>query len=326
MPVIGQGSVGGIATEATYGTYEATNDWLPYVSCDVEETADYVQPPELLGTGSLTASAGTLVSREAVKVASHAAGSIRFVPQYDHRSTTAILKSLMHSAATPSGSGPYTYTYETGITVAGMSLQHVAGYSSELSDNTRRFTGLVCTGFSIAVAAGDLVMIDSQWMGTGATEIQAISGTPAIVDSEQVIAAHSGATVSWNSQSLILNEATISVDWKMAEAPIVGAYFTAKPQHSGVPEIRIRAKVKVMSEALHDSFRAGDSSDWVMTLTGTGNNQMVITGQNARIVKCALTMSGPGEMYYDAEWMVRSGSSKSGLKITVRNDNSTAES
>lgn len=326
MPVIGQGAVAGVATETTYGTYEATNDWLPYVTCDLNETAEYAAPPEALGTGALTASAGTLVSREAVKLSSQSSGSIRFIPQYDHRSTTALLKHLLHSAATQTGAGPYTYTYESGITVEGLSVQQAAGYSAELSDNTRRFTGLVCTGFSISVAAGQWVTVDSQWMGTGVTEIQALAGTPAIVDSEQVIAAHSGATVSWDSLSLILADATISVDWKMAESKIVGAYFTAKPQHTAAPEIVISAKVKVMSEALHDAFRAGDSSDWVMTLTGTSNNQMVITGQNAKLRKCLLSMSGPGEMYYECEWVCRSGTAKSGLKITVRNDNSTAES
>jgi hypothetical protein len=326
MPVVGIGSVAGVATEVTYGTYEATNDWLPYQSCDLTEDRDYAHPGHLLPTGSLTASAGTMVPRDAVHLATHVRGSIRFVPHYDHRSTSAMFKHLLKSAATQTGAGPYTYTYESGITVSGLSIQQVAGYSAELSDNTRRFTGLVCSSFSISLNAGGFVVIDSSWIGTGATEIQAISGSPSIVDSEEVIAAHSGATISWNSQSLIVGEATVSVDWKIGESPIVGAYATAKPQQTDFPDIRITGKVKVQSEALHDSFRAGDSSDWVCTLTGTTNNQMVITGQNAKIVKCTLAFTGAGEQYYDCEWVCRSGTAKSGLKVTIRNDNATAES
>lgn len=103
MPVVGIGSVAGVATEGTYGTYEATNDWLPYQSCDLSETRDYAHPGHLLPTGSLTASAGTMVPRDSVHLATHVTGSIRFVPHYDHRSTTAMLKHLLKSAATSSG-------------------------------------------------------------------------------------------------------------------------------------------------------------------------------------------------------------------------------
>lgn len=324
MSTIGVGSVLGIATEPTLGVFEATNDWLAVRSCTLTRLEQWQRPGHLLPGG---AAAGNAVQRDQSLVAREIGGGITFVPKFDARSFTALLKHLLHSSTTPSGSGPYTHAYEVGTTMSGLSVQAVAGLSEAVTDKTRRFTGLCCTSWELKAEPGGFVEISSDWIGVSGSELQALSGVVALPASEEITAAHfDAASTPWNALAMYLRSLSVKVDYKLARTPFLGSLTTAKPARSDFTEITIAARVQVRSSAIHDAYLAGDQADMTMTFTGTAPNELEIVAHNARLTKCDLALDAPGELLYDCEWTASAGTGKAGLAVTVTNDNATAES
>ena len=136
--MIGAGAVLGIATEAVYGTYETTANWLAIASSTLGGGPKLEHPGTLLPVG---AAVSHRTRRGLVKVGEEYGGDIEWVPTYAQKGTSHMLRHLFWKEPTPSGAGPYTYTYTIGDDPDGLSIQSSDGTDPVDTDVARRFDG-----------------------------------------------------------------------------------------------------------------------------------------------------------------------------------------
>lgn len=323
-PIIGAGAVAGIATEATYGTYEASTHWLAFRSSSLNGGPKLEAPGHLLPVGAAVTHA---TQRDLVKVAEEYGGDLEWVPTYDQRAQSVMLRHLFHAEPTPSGAGPYTYTYELGNSVPGLSVQQLDGVHPSETALARRFDGCVVTSWEFAVTAGGFATMRATVIAQGATDPQALSGTIASTDGEEIVGGHGAAGgVTWNSLNLFVTDLTISCDLGYVRTPYVGSFSTGQPARGDFTTIEVTAKVYRMDEDLLVSYKAGTSSDVVLTLTGnTSPNALVCTAENCKITACTVAVDSAGVQYYQVTWRARGSTGKTGLKFALTNGESDWE-
>jgi hypothetical protein len=319
--MIGAGAVCGLATEGTYGTYEASTVWLAIVSSSLGGGPKLEQPGTLLPAA---AAVSHRTRRGAIKVAEEYGGDIEFIPTFGQKGTSVMLRHMFWNAPAESGAGPYTYTYTVGYSIPGLSVQQIDGTDPTDTDVARRFDGCVVSSWEFMVSAGGFARIKCSLIAQGATDPQALAGTIAVTDGEEVIAA-AATTFTWNSATLAAVDFSIKCDHSAVRTPYIGGYATAKPVPDGFAAITMSAKVYVANGDLLDAYKAGTQSDLVIAFTGTGNNSLTITGELAKLTSCTRAVDTAGILYYQCEWVCLGSATKTGVKAVLINDNNDWE-
>lgn len=323
VPVIGAGGVAGIATEATYGTYEASTHWLAIGMSSLNGGPKLERPKRLLPAAAAVAH---VTQSRLVKVAEEYGGDLEWVPTYDQKGTSVMLRHLFQNEPAETGAGPYTHTYTLGTSVPGLSVQQLDGAHDTETDLVRRFDGCVVTSWEFTVAAGGYASIRATLIAQGATDPQALSGTIAVSAGEEIVGGHGAVGgVTWDSLSLFVTDLTFAVDFGMVRTPYVGSYTTAKPARGGFAQVKITGKVYRTDNGLIQAYKAGDSGDLVLTLTGTSPNALTCTGENAVLTKCELAVDSEGVQFYACEWACSGSVTKTGLKFALVNGNNDWE-
>lgn len=323
-PIIGAGAVAGLATESTYGTYAASTRWLPFRSSSINGGPKLERPGHLIPVGVAVSHA---TPRDLVKVSEEYGGDLEWVPTYDDRACTIMLRHCFHAEPATTGAGPYTHTYELGNSAPGLSIQLLDGTHPTETALARRVDGGVVSSWELAVTAGGFARMRASVIAQGITDPQALSGTIAVASGEEILGAHGAVGgVTWNSLSLFCTDLTIRCDHAMVRTPYVGSYTTAQPARGDFTTITVSAKVYRLDEDLLVGYKAGTSSDLVLTLTGdTSPNAMTITAHLCKITKCDAAIDSAGVLYYQVEWQARGSATDTGLKAVVVNDQSDWE-
>lgn len=319
--MIGAGAVLGLATEATYGTYETTSVWLAIVSSSLGGGPKLEQPGTLLPVASAVSHR---TRRGAIRVSEEYGGDIEWIPTFSQKGTSVMLRHCFWAEPVTTGAGPYTHTYQVGYSLPGLSIQQIDGTDPTDTDVARRFDGCVVSSWEFMVSAGGFARMKASIIAQGATDPQALAGTIAVVDGEEIVAA-TATTFTWNSATLAAVDFSIKCDHSAVRTPYIGGYATAKPVPDGFAAITMSAKVYVSNGDLLDAYKAGTQSDLVITFTGTGNNALTITGELAKLTNCTRAVDTAGILYYQCEWVCLGSATKTGIKAALVNDNADWE-
>lgn len=131
---------------------------------------------------------------------------------------------------------------------------------------------------------------------------------------------------TWNSLSLFCTDLSYRADFGMVRTPYVGSYSTAQPARGAFAKVTVTAKVYRIDPDLIAAYKAGTSSDFVLTLTGnTAGNSLECTGENAVLTKCDVSLDAEGVQYYACEWECSGSVTKTGLKFVLGNGNADWE-
>jgi hypothetical protein len=320
--MIGSGSIAGLATEVTYGTYVASSRWCPFTSSSLNAQEKLESPGHLFPS---SVQVGHTIGRDLVHVGTEVGGDLEIVPTYDHESFSVLLRHAFAAEPVKTGTGPYTYTYELGSSRPGLSVQQLDGTDAADTDLARRFTGCVCTSWEFSLSAGGFAKFKSSWIAQNVTDPQALAGTPAVANGEEIVAGQGAGTgITWNSLNLFATDFAVKVDHKLVRTPFIGSYLTGTPAPSDMGQITVTAKVYSRDKDLMVSYHDKDRGDIVLALTGgTSPNALTITAQEAVLTKCDRNVDTAGIIYYACEWRCQStANTKTGIKFVLVNSNS----
>lgn len=320
---IGSGSGAGIKTESTWGTpVTAGAVFLAITRFSVGAKRQKMRPGHLMPAAGVTTHRTPM---DVVTVGVSASGDVEFVPKYNDKAWTTMLRHMMHNAAVTTGAGPYLHTFTIADSRPGLTLQKLDG-SGPLTNNARIVSGAVVSAWEMSISARNFLRVKASFVARDVADPTAYSGTPLATNEEEIQASHGASTgFSWQSTNFRHTDVTVKCDHKIVETPFVGSLFTAQPTYGDHAEIRVTAKVYVEGNEALTLFRSDARGDLVITLTGTSPNAMQITAQEAVLASCELATDGAGLLYYQCEWMVSAAAGKTGLTVLVTNSQSTAE-
>lgn len=320
------GGILGLAQEVTFGTaVTPSTHWLPVVKSTLDFTQDIKPAPHLMPTGA--AGLGHTNQRDFARLAKDVGGDIEFVPHYAHKSTALMLAYMMGAVPATTGAGPYVHTYTLADpgTLVGLTVQEVIGTHPTVSEVARVYTGVMPVSWDLSTKSRDWLMAKVKCLGKDVAEPSATSGTIAFVDNEEIQASHGAATgITFNSVAYFATDLTFTREKNLVKTPFIGSLTTGQLALGGFSAIRVKAKVYALTNTLLTAYTALTQADIVATFSGTGNNRLVITGQNAVLTKCSRLLDGPSYAMYDCEWLCLGSATKYGLELELRNDNAAA--
>jgi hypothetical protein len=321
LPLVSWGAFLGLTDEVTWGTpVTPSTHWLPIVSDAVEETPTVEAVPYL----------GFAVQafhnpRDLNIVARDAGGPIVTVPTYDQKAFAMLLKHCFGAAPSTTGAGPYDHEYvlsAAGTVFATLQKQH--GTHASL-DRAEIVPGAMVNDWEFSCDARGQARMKVNWIAQKASGMSAISGTPSVAASEEMLGNHFG-DLTWNAVTHRLNKFSLKVNRNLKRRPYLGSLYTDQPVPGGQASITLAVELDWVSHALYAAMLAGTAATGSIVLTGTGNNRLTITIDGSMILtKCSKPLESVEGMRLRAEWLIPATSSTAhGVKFVLRNDNSNA--
>jgi hypothetical protein len=316
--VIGHTAVLGLAEEVTYGTAVVPpTHWLPLVSGGLDVEHD-VRPVPVLFTGN----GNYHNTRDAVNLAHDPGGDIVTIPCYDSTAFLLLLKHALGAVAT-TGAGPYTHTFQPltqGVVGLTGHLRHGAHASL---DRAETFDGLKVSDWEFSAEARDYARFRATVIGRRSGGLVATSGTPTYPTAEEVSGHHVGALVL-GATSHVLTRFSVRGSHRLSRRPALGQTHTSEPQPSDFAEVTFSGRCEWESNQLYADFLASTSQTGTVTITGTGNNRIIVNLHNTIITKCSKPVDKAGVLAFEFEGRARADATNRGVSFEVRNDNSAA--
>ena len=305
----GRGAAIGFGSESTYGTAVSRTNWLPLISSSLTRTIEKVPRPTLR-----VGSAGAMRRKNYVQ-ADNAGGSFSCEASYE--SVGLLLHNLLGASATTGGSAPYTHTYTIADDVpTGLTIENNRGTgTSEVFEGCRLNSG------TIAVSAGSVMTCEFDVIAeTSAT--RASAGTPSFSATDApVLHSHAGQ-LSWNSATYDVIDMSITVNNALAVRQHLGSSVTAKPLRSDFQSIEMSVTVEV-EDALYADFISNVESNATLSFVN-GFREFNVELHNAYLSAASDPISDANVVRQSLTFIAQSDGTNEGLKLTVKNDNSSA--
>lgn len=296
--------------ETTWGTAVSSAKSVPLITSGLKETSDWAEPPDLYhGAGG--------VGSRLYELSRDVGGTFEVLPSY------TVLGYLLEAAlGTPgsSGAGPYDHTFSLSDpgSLPALTLRLRHGNSAYLST----FAGCMINQLTFRWQARQYGRLTIDVIGEDLTA--PASGSPLTVATPALIMPQHAGTFGWNSGSYTtLTEFTLRLNNGLTRAPALGTQKTQQPFPSGRRQIELTAKAR-MTEAQLAAFvtarQSGTQSDATLTLTGSGNHALAITGQNAQVLEEDISINSFGDLDVPIRWKCLDDGSDKGLTIVLSND------
>lgn len=306
----------GVAEESTYGTLSGGSfTAMRLVSCSLQKTVERARKTHL-NQGS----AGFVRSTfDAFNVTGgNITGPLHYAGNGD------ILKGALGSVTT-SGSGPYTHSFTVAANLPSYSVKFFRGQAQSGNPSRENFLGCVVNTLTISCAAGEEAQFSAEIIAQDATA-RATDATAASFPATALsVLHHQSSDVTWNSSTYTARSFEIVIDNKIERRNLLGSQLTSEPNTSDVREVRMTVTMDLDDNQIYnDQITTPTAIDGnvVLTMTGTGNNQMVFTIYNAVVEEYADAVTTFGRIERTVTFLgTIDTSGNEAIKIEMINDN-----
>lgn len=320
-PVIGMGAYLALAEETAWGTaVTPATHFARIISSGIQENRNRELIPHLANADASTHTNPADFAEYSIEVG----GDVVAPLYYNNFACMAMLKHALGAVAT-TGAGPYDHEFTFDIDgTNGLTLQQIEGQHGSLN-TVRVVEGCVINTMGLQFTPGQVAQATFGILAEAIGAPTTLSGSASFPTTDVPVLPHQ-ATISWNGSTWIVTDLSVNFDKKLTRRPRVGSQYTQEPWVSDFAEITIDATRERLDNDLITAYRATTQSDMTITLTGSGNNALVIELHNAYIRTHDSTVSGPGSVTETVQWRALAGTtaSETGIEITVTNDNSGA--
>ena len=308
----GRGTYIGAGEESTWGTAVSRTNWRPLISHDIKRSQTNVPREDLE-----IAASGSPLGLGSANVAEEAGGPAEFYLTYEQ--APFWFKHAMGGMAT-TGAGPYVHTATLAALPTGLTLEVNRGSDA----NSEVMEGCKINQLTIDFQASSRATMALDVMAeTGAT--RGAKGSETIAAGTYVFP-HEASTLAWGGNTFTLKTMTIALNRSLERRDCFGTKFTAEPTQSNVATVTWACEIEY-DEQIYLDHQAGTSGDAVITFTGTGNNVMACTLENAKLDEpVGDGVPGPGRIMTAFTLTGYPDATKTGLKIVTTNDNALATS
>lgn len=196
-----------------------------------------------------------------------------------------------------------------------------------LSALRREGHGVVISELMIENAVHDTAIIDLKGMGQSA-DTQANASAVTITNADDTyIEGHHLGNISWNGRSDPCISVKLTVPHGASFRDRIQERTTARPYAVNLKEIEVEVVMEKITAAYDAASLADTKSDLVLTWTDpdNANQSMVLTLENAGVTVGGDDASGPSIINQTLIFRPNSSAGKTGLKIVLTNEDSSAE-
>lgn len=318
MANLGFGAAVMIGQETTWGTAVARTNAVRITDWGVKRNISKVSRPHLG-----TTSAVSMNRRQFFIESDEAGGPFSYLAAYDD-STVMLMAHALGAAAT-TGTGPYVHTltlgkfpYTIDTNKVGLTLEGLQGDSGE----SEVFEGCLFTRTEFSLSAAEVATITHEVIAETSGGLVA-AGTPTFSSNGEEILHSHGGDFTFNSTVDKFFDMTITIDQNLTRRQKVSSAVTQQPYPAGFISVTGSITIEYDRDDRHDEYLADTRGDAVITLTGTGNNQLVITLQNIVITDVGMPINSAGIIRQTVEFTAFSDGTDEGVKFAFTNDNST---
>ncbi len=298
----------GMVKEPSWSSLTARTDWQELISGSLQRTNDRRMRPHLV-TG------GRYVGQHTFLSGDNCGGDMEHEAVFNSICMGHVLWGAFGGAASTGPSGTeFTHTFTPATTLPSFSMEFLRGTGS-----AEVFQGMKCSSLTLAQAPGDILRMKSSWIGEK-TGGRASQGTPTYTSSPAPVLHSQLGSFSWNSGSYAkIMSAEVTLDNKLERRFYTGSAFTTEPDFSGLRDVTIKLQLHWDSDAFHSGLIAGTQSNAVLTWTGSGDDDLIVTAHNAEVWECTDPISGPGVISQNVTLRGIADSSNHGLGIVLKN-------
>lgn len=315
-PYTGRGATLGFGVESTWGTAVSRTNWLRAASAEIMRTIDR-QPVPHLGT------LGGVPNRRSLYTAAiDVSGTFSHLMAYDD--STILLMSHALGSVSSSGTGPYTHEcLLASDLLEGLTIEQIFGDDQDGNARAEVFEGCRIASAEISLTQSGIMMARYTVMGETSGGAAAAGSPTYSSNGEHILHAHAGQ-FSWNSQNYDLLGITIRWENALVRRQKLGSAASLQHLRGDFLGVFIDVDLEYENENFYTGMHAATQSDAAITLTGTGNNSLVITGHNAEVISESHTTASSGIIQQRATLRCLSDGTDDGLSLAFSNDNASA--
>ena len=295
----------------TYGDAVSRTNWRPLISSSLTRTIEKVPRPTLR-----VGSAGAM--RRSNYIQSDNAGGT-FSIEASYESMGLLLKHLLGTSSSTTGSAPFTHTYTIADDVpTGLTIENNRGTgTSEVFEGCRLNSG------TFAVSAGGVMTCEFDVIGeTGQATPRGSLGTPSFSTTDAPILHSHAGQMGWNGGTYDLIDMSLVINNALAVRQHLGSTVTAKPLRSDFQSVELSVTLEV-EDQLYADFISNIESNVTLSFVN-GFREFNIEVHNAYLSAASDPISDANVVRQSLTFIGQSDGTNEGVKLTVKNDNSSA--
>ena len=309
---LGRNSKISVGEESTWGTAATLTNARPLSSGSLARQVNIVPRPDLLSDSGSAMRRGHYQQNESMT------GSFEIAATYENLGI--FLKHAMGSLANTGTSDPYSHTYTLAADLpTGLTMEFIRGTSGK----SEKFEGCKLNSMSMSVSAGECMMLSFDVIGqTGAA--RGTASTPSLGSAENLIHHNHAGQFTFNSVAYDLRSLTITVNNSLSERQLLGSLLTSEPVRTDFMSVEVSFELEA-ADTLYAALVANTQADATITFTHptVSNRDMAITLQNVYLTSADDGISDAGIVSISCDGVCESDGTDEGLKIVVRNGDST---
>jgi len=305
-----------VLEESTYGTLASGSYTdMRLISCSLQKTIERARKSHL-NQGS----AGFV--RSTFDAFNVTGGNITGPLHY--AGNGAILKGALGSVAS-TGSGPYTHTFTVAANLPSLSVKFFRGQAQSGNPSREDFKGCVINTLTISCAAGEEAQFSAEVIAQDSASRASDATAASFPATALSVLHHQSSDLTWNSATYKVRSFEIVVDNKIERRNYLGSQLTSEPNTSDVREVRMSVTTDLEDNQIYNdqiTTPTAVDGDVVLTMTGTGNDQMVFTIYNAVVEEYSDAVTTFGRIERTITFLgTIDASGNEAIKIEMINDN-----
>jgi len=308
----------GVLEESTYGTLASGSYTdMRLISCSLQKTIERARKTHL-NQGS----AGFV--RSTFDAFNVTGGNITGPLHY--AGNGAILKAALGNVSSSAGPAPITHTFTVLPNLPSLSVKFFRGQAQSGNPSRENFLGCVVNTLTISCAAGEEAQFSAEIIAQDAEARTGDATAASFPTTANSVLHHQSSDLTWDGNTYKVRSFEIVVDNKIERRNYLGSQLTSEPNTSDVREVRMTVTTDLEDEVIYaDAIitpTAADA-DVTLTMTGTGNDQMIFTIYNAVIEEYSDAVTTFGRIERTVTFLGTIDSSgNEAIKIEMINDNS----
>ena len=298
--------------ESTWGTAASLTNSRPINSGSLTRTVTIVPRPDLLSDSGSAMRRGHYQSEEVMS------GNFEIAATYEN--VGMLLKHALGTLATTGASDPYSHTYTLADDVpTGLTIKFVRGTSGV----AETFEGCKINSMGLSISAGECMMMTCDIIGQTGTA-RASSSLGSLGSAENLIHHSHAGQFTFNSVAYDLRSLTITINNSLGRRQLLGSVLTSEPVRTDFMSVEVSFELEAV-DTLYAALVANTQSDATITFTHptVANRDVAITLQNLYLNTATDSISDAGIVSVSCAGVCESDGTDEGLKIVVRNGDST---
>jgi hypothetical protein len=309
MAYIGDGSAVGFGVEVTRNTGVSRTHWFRLVSFTGGRKIE--SSPRAV----LAESTGNLLPRRKFKKSDRSKGQL--VIELTYEGWGLIWAYALHKDFTTAGTGPYTHTGLLGKDYAkSLTMEVIHGDGDAVV-----YVGVVFSKLVLDVQPGMPVKATIDWIAYSSAGMVS-AGTPAFGTSVEANGGEAG-TIGWNSLTPACRSMRWTIDHKLTDRQLLGAYTTALPKPSGRPEVAVDVEAEYESDDFRAAHLAGTGADLEVEFTND-TTTITLTAEDAYLDDHAIDLNTVSVLPEKLRFLALSNGTTGGLSVVLVNSQASA--